>query len=241
MSDAQETDHVRTLMRHAWDNVDTLQVVARLQNYNVGEDAQPQRHPPWQFLNPTALFAFFNYPEPWTLRAWWKSPDAWRYAERSPDGAEEEYIAAAHHWAYRVNHQQSASGTYPMRGTPIIFKVGSPQWTAEANCHRLGWLNPPLWVDSMHLVFLEHGMIHSYEAFHVVAYPDPHAIRMQRGLFEPTQDLEWITAGHLFQLWVNAQTGFFLRLTAEADNGRAWDILVDTLEINGTIGADIFD
>ncbi|WP_053960822.1 hypothetical protein [Sulfobacillus thermosulfidooxidans] len=239
-STSQETDSVRSLMRHAWDNVETVRAVARAQYYDVGEDAQPSRHPFWRFLDPTALFAFDNQPEPWRLRAWWKSPDAWRYAERSPAGTEEEYVAVGHHWTYRMNGQQMAYGVFPVKELPLVLSVGSPQWTAYENCQRVGWLNPALWVDSMSLTVLEHARIQDYEVFHVLAYPDPDALRTQRGLFDPTQDLEWVTAGHVFQLWVNAYTGFFRRLSAEADNGRAWDILIDILEINQPLDGGIF-
>ncbi|MCL4522018.1 MAG: hypothetical protein M1415_10670 [Firmicutes bacterium] len=37
------------------------------------------------------------------------------------------------------------------------------------------------------------------------------------------------------RLWVDMRTGFCRRMTAERSNGRQWDIIIDTLELNGPL------
>ncbi len=236
MNDIQEKT-VRRLMLQAWDNIDTFHAVARLQNYNVGEEAGPERHPPWNFLDPTTLFAWMK--EPWTLSAWWKNPDVWRYFQVSPVGAREEYVAKADQWAYRINGVEKLKGLRTSSKLPL-FIVGGPFWSPQDNCRHWWWMNPQLWVESMQLQVLEQGLIQGHDLYHVMAYPDPEALRWNRSLFDPEQDLERIFAGHVYQLWVHAATGFFYRLTAEADNGRAWDVIVDTLILNQPIEEDVF-
>ncbi|MHB1611294.1 MAG: hypothetical protein ACYCOU_24515 [Sulfobacillus sp.] len=238
MNDSQERETVRRLMLQAWDNVGTFHAVARAQYYNVGEDAGPERHPPWNFLDSTALFAF-NRREPWILSAWWKTPDTWRYFESSPVAAREEYLAQADHWAYRINGVEKAKGSRTSSKLPL-FIVGSPIWSPQDNCRRWWWMNPQLWVESMRLEVLEKGLIQGHDLYHVIAYQDPEALRWNRGLFDQEQDLEIIFAGHVYQLWIDPMTGFFHRLTAEADNGRAWDVIVDTLVLNQPIEEDVF-
>lgn len=239
MNDTHEIEAVRALMVRAWDYVETFHAVAKIQHYNVGDQTGPDLHPPWRFLDPTVLFAFPGRDTPWAVTATWRNPDAWRYRQRNPAGTQVEYSATGDQWLYSIDGVVKAQGSGATRrgdhGTPT-FNVGNPTRSPRDNRQHCWWINPQLWVESMQLQLLWTGSIRHRDLYHLVAYPDPAALRAHRGLWDMLQMEDGtIYDGHVYQLWVDRRTGFFHRLTAEADNGRAWDIIVETLELNQPI------
>lgn len=236
MNGTQDIAMVKVLMAQAWHNVESLYAVAKIQHYNVGGGMGPDRHPPWRFLDPTALLAFSNRNEPWTVTASWRDPETWHYRKTSPAGTQVEYAGRGDHWVYSVDGVARAQGSSATRwgDRPLPrFDVGTPAFSPLENRARCWWLNPPLWVESTQFQLLETGSIGGRRLHHVIAYPDSDALRDNRGLWDMERmEDETIYEGHVYQLWVDCNTGFFWRLAAEADNGRAWDIMMDTLEIN---------
>lgn len=91
----------------------------------------------------------------------------------------------------------------------------------------------------MDLHVLWQGSIRDRDVYHVVAWPNANAGRRGLGLFNPMRGEEALQ-GHIYQLWVDQSTGFFHRITAEADNGRAWDIIVTKLVLNQPLEESVF-
>ena len=63
----------------------------------------------------------------------------------------------------------------------------------------------------------------------------PHIRELRKGWWavDWNRDQELTDFGNVFQLWVDVRTGFCRRMTSEGSNGRQWDIIVESLEING--------
>jgi hypothetical protein len=243
MNESLAVEGVRTLMLRAWDNVDTFYVVAKAQFYNVGDEDGPNPHPPWRFLQPATLLALPGADNPWVLRAWWAAPHSWRYMQQNSAGVQVEYVTTEEKWAYRVNGVAQVEGlaTKSDKNPVPTFDVGNPRLNPEQNRDLCWWITPQAWVESMHLQVLWKGSIRGRHLYHLVAHPDRSALRSNRGLFASLQDDERIFGGYLYQLWVDEATGFFYRIAAEADNGRAWDIIVDTLVFNQPMEEGVFE
>jgi hypothetical protein len=227
-----EIESVRALMTHAWDHVETFHATAKIRNYNVGAPTGPNPHPPWQFLDP----AFPGGDTAMAVTATWQHPDAWQHRRRTPAGTQVEYAAIGGQWQYSVDGvvtvQGSAATRWGKYGAPT-FDMGNPNVSPLDNRRRCRWINPALWVDSVQLHLVWAGAIGCRDVYQLIAYPDPAALHANRGLWDMLQiEDETIYEGSVYQLWVDRQTGFFHRLTAESDNGRAWDVIVDTLALN---------
>lgn len=244
MNESNGVKDVRTLMLRAWDNVDTFHVVAKAQFYRVGDEDGPNPHPPWRFLEPATLLAWPGADNPWVFRAWWAAPHSWRYMTQNPAGVQVEYVATEKKWAYRVNGVAEVEGlaTTSDKNPVPTFDVGKPRLNPEQNRDLCWWITPQAWVESMQLQLLWTGSIGYRDLYHLVAYPEPAALRANRGLWDMLRiEDETIYDGHVYQLWVDRKTGFFHRLTAEGDNGRAWDIMVDTMVLNQPMEKGVFE
>ncbi|MCY0909661.1 MAG: hypothetical protein OWR62_14870, partial [Sulfobacillus thermotolerans] len=119
------------------------------------------------------------------------------------------------------------------------------------------WLNSPIWATSCSLVvnsgytsqaddtYVDAEIVHvlAGQTFNHDPEDDSRTrLLSQWSLDSWDRDMELFDYANFFQLWVDMRTGFCRRITAEGENGRMWDIIIDKPVINGqSIPLEIFD
>ncbi len=190
-----------------------------------------------------------------TLKAWWQHPDRWRHDTNLfiRDGACMSYVGVHDRWWVWRNEALQHSGSVTSAKEQQFTKKcsltwGRPYLTPKENAHLWLWINPTIWVASFNMVANNRlsplpDAVYGDHVVHLLAGPGlarcgeetPHT----RQLREDWNAVDWKRGqeltdfGNVFQLWVDMRTGFCRRMTSEGFNGRQWDIIVESLEING--------
>ena len=159
-------------------------------------------------------------------------------------------------WAWWQDDTLQATGTialareHHLTATELLT-YGRPYLTPAENAHLWLWLNPAIWAASFGLVLDNHDspllgdLYDDDQIVHILAghgvassvFPGDNAALDQWDIQTWDRDQELTDFANFHQLWVDMRTGFCRRMTAEGSNGRQWDIIVDTLELNGILDA----
>lgn len=243
-------EEVRQRMLHAWDGVESLHVRATKKLYRVAAVDHVNRA---TFLTPDVLDI-----DPYHYEAWWEAPHHWRHDREVPSHPfgfphmAGSYIVVGDNWWLKERGRLVQSGTVTesrrtrqTEGDDLSF--GRPYLSARENISLWPYLNPQTWAVSLGFVINDgryppaDDVFHDRAIIHVVAgYWNSGQSRLPREpgqhLIDPNQSADDLSDTNIFQLWVDMRTGFCRRITGEAANGRAWDIILDELVINPVEG-----
>lgn len=243
-------EEVRARMLSAWKGVQSLHAQAREKAYKTSRPDSPQNAP--RFLECEDVERIL----PYHYEAWWQQPGYWRHDREVPSHPRTmahgllSYRVMGDAWWVKKDESVVLQGTVTeaqrgphAQGESLIS--GRPYLSASDNRFLWAWLNPQLWAASLSLVVLDGGDLddafHDDQVAHVVAgnwltNRAPLADQQQWVLIDWDREPEVLDYTNICQLWVDMRTGFCRRLTGEGANGRRWDIILDTLEINGPAG-----
>lgn len=243
-------DEVRHRMWHAWDGVQALHARATQKLYPV---TPVDRANQAGFLTADAVDI-----APYHYEAWWQALHHWRHDREvasHPFGSPHtdiSYISVGDDWWLKKNGLLVRSGTVAesrrtrqTEGHDLWF--GRPYLSAKENISLWPYLNPQTWASSLGLVVndgcypIPDDVFHDPAIIHVIAgYWDSGQsdLRAEPGqhLVDPNKSADDLWNTNICQLWVDMRTGFCRRITGEAANGRAWDIILDELVINPVDG-----
>ncbi len=224
-------EEVQDRMLRAWDDVHILAATARHVIYGAGIRERNVR-PAWRFVPDLDI----RYEASETL--YWQAPDRLRFQELVVTPSSErfgyEYLAVGPCW-WRRGQLESVY----IHGQHLVknaTRYVGQTLTPEENAHYPSWINPASWVKQMQFVVIEENQGPNIPLIsHLLAGNGWEFIPEISGTDdgEEIDDVSDITKSTTFcQLWVDMATGFFTRLTGENDNGRVWDILVDSVRVN---------
>jgi len=221
---------VRAKMNAAWDNVTMLSVTVHEICYDVGV-GDPSQPTPWR-MNEDGFPAYYSAIH--TL--YWKEPNLLRYHMRETKVGHLEVMQDYDYLAKGSEWWQTVSSYRPVHGFgPVSFARSSvgPTMNPRENSRYWEWINPSVWCHSMQLLPCGESGLPEHPVVHILAGKNFEGVANSQG--SPTFFDEGLepTEGTIFcQLWVDMTSGFFTRLSGESDNGRLWDILVQSLLVN---------
>lgn len=243
---------VHRKMVAAWDGVNSLSASATMTYFpSMVRSDSPRLHDKADLVGKV-----------FTLKAWWQRPDRWRHDTNlfMRDGALMSYVGVHDRWWVWQNGALQNSGSVKdakeqqlTHESPLTW--GRPYLTPEENAHLWLWINPTIWIASFQIVANNRlsplpDAVYEDNVVHLLAGPGfdsrgetqrTRQLRDDWWVVDWNRDQELTDFGNFFQLWVDMRTGFCLRMTSEGSNGRQWDIIVESLEINGnTVPNDIF-
>lgn len=185
--------------------------------------------------------------------AWWQAPAYWRHDKRNAVRVNS-YRSAGAQWCLVRNGHLLQQGTVADAERQALTQhdllyYGRPYLSPQQNAHLWFWLNAALWAVSYDLVVNEGytptptptteavvhllaGVSFTHDSGHVV-HPDRPRLRAQWNIHAWDRETEILDYANFFQLWVDMNTGFCSRITAEGEHGRMWELVLDRLVING--------
>lgn len=243
---------IQRTMIAAWDGVQSLAASARMAYWPgmVRSD-----HP--RFADPPLADQ-----EVFTFKAWWQHPNRWRHDTNAfmPNRTLLSYVGVDDRWWVWQNGILKRSGTVQEAQAQQLtaqdpLSWGRPYLTPKENAHLWLWLKAAIWVASFAMVANTWSTplpdaVYGEDVVLLLAGPglDPQGETLRSPdllndwwAVDWNRDQELTDFGNVFQLWVDRRTEFCRRMTSEGSNGRQWDIIVDSLEINAhPIPDDVF-
>lgn len=240
---------IRHKMLHAWDSVHQLHARAQIKYF--GGFFGPRRELSCQprFWGPEDMAR-----PPQTLEAWWVAPNHWRHDYQESGRPRISYQMIRDRWAWWQDDTVQTTGTIARVREQHLTETealtyGRPYLTPAENAHLWLWLNPGIWAASFGLVAdnlyapLFDDLYEDEQTVHVLAghgqassvFPGDNEALDAWDINTWHREQELTDFANFHQLWVDMRTGFCRRMTAEGSNGRQWDIIIDTLELNGSL------
>lgn len=260
---------VQERMFHAWDGVESLEIHL-LQKYRVVGSAGVEE-PSADFRQTERDIPVYHSSAWWKAPDLWRHDEELPElggercytAPRHPHS----FVVNGDRYAFRTDGIVVNAGTraeaLARQGEWFVRGVGAgrPYLSARDNAQLWYWSAPQLWVCNFALVMqggchhIDDMLGHRHHVALVLAtdanwiigasFHTSWGLEPRCGRWRTTADWDGdqeVTDDALFfQLWVDLETGFVLRIAKEELNGRTWDMVVTSLRINGEISSTTFD